>query len=97
MRKRSPRRRSRLQNASHAGDAMIAYMVAWTHLGKRELIDCDSQLLAGTIAVLLRESGREDVSVMEVPYEPDPEMAQRVWARIQARIAAEGVEMAVFR
>ena len=74
----------------------VAYMVAWTYRGQRELIDCDSEHLAGTIAVLLRESGREDVAVTQVPYEHDPEMAKRVWKRIAARIAAEGVERAVF-
>lgn len=74
----------------------VAYMVAWTYRGQRELIDCDSERLAGSIAALLSESGRTEVTVMEVPYAPDPEMAKRVWKRIAARIAAEGVERAVF-
>lgn len=74
----------------------VAYMIAWTYRGRRELIDCDSEHLAGTIAILLRESGREDVTVSETPYEPDPEMAKRVFKRITDRLAVEGVEMAVF-
>lgn len=74
----------------------VAYMVAWTYRGRRELIDCDSEHLAGTIAALLAESGRTEVTVMEVPYEHDPAMAKRVWKRLSERIAAEGVEMAVF-
>lgn len=76
--------------------ALVAYMVTWTYRGQRELIDCNSEQLAGTIAILLRESGREDVTVDEVPYEPDPEMAKRVRKRIAERLANEGVEMAVF-
>lgn len=74
----------------------MVYMVTWSYRGKRELIDCDSRELAGTIAVLLSESGRDNVMVTEVPYEPDPEMAKRVWKRIAERMATEGVEMAVF-
>lgn len=77
-------------------EELVAYMVAWTYRGRRELIDCDSAQLAGTIAAMLAESGRTEVTVMEVAYEPDPEMARRAWKRITERIAAEGVEMAVF-
>ena len=76
--------------------ACIAYMVTWTYRERRELIDCDSEHLAGTIAVLLRESGREDVAVTQVPYERDPEMTKRVFKRITDRLAVEGVELAVF-
>lgn len=74
----------------------VAYMVAWTYRGRRELIDCDSEHLAGTIAAMLVESGRTDVTVTRVPYQPDPEMAKRVYQRIAERLAVEGVEMAVF-
>lgn len=78
--------------------AGVCYMVTWTWFGRRHLIDCDTADLAGTIALLLSETGRQDVTVMEVPYEPpDPEMAARVRRRIAERLAAEGVEMAVFR
>lgn len=75
---------------------MVAYMVAWTYQNRRHLIDCDSQRLAGLIAALMSEAGRADVTVMEVPYEPDPEMAARVKCRIQDRIAGQGVDMAAF-
>ena len=75
---------------------VMAYMVAWRYGGRRHLIDCDSEHIAGMIAILLRESGRDDVTVTEVPYEPDPEMAKRVRKRIAERLANEGVEMAVF-
>lgn len=74
----------------------VAYVVTWTYRGRRELIDCDSDHMAGTIAMLLRESGREDVAVTQVPYERDPERAARVRKRIAERLAVEGVEMAVF-
>lgn len=76
--------------------AGVAYMVTWTYRGQRELIDCDSEHLAGTIAVLLRESGREDVAVTQVPYERDPERAARVRKRIAERLAGDGVDMGVF-
>lgn len=58
-------------------------MVTWTYRGHRELIDCDSEQLAGTIAVLLAEASRESVAVSEVEYEPDPEMKGRIWERLE--------------
>lgn len=75
----------------------VAYMVAWTYLGVRRLVDFDSESTVNAFTLLLAEApGREDIQVSRVPYQRDPEMAKRVWKRLAERIATEGVEMAVF-
>jgi len=72
-------------------DAVKAYMVTWRYMSRPYLVDFDSETMAESFALLLAEADRVDVKLTGVEYEPDPEMAKRVWARIEERIRGEAL------
>lgn len=67
------------------------WVISWQNRGARFVLDVDDEQDAHRIAVLLAESGREEVRIVRAELKADvpPETKERIWQRIEARIRAQ--------
>jgi hypothetical protein len=64
---------------------VTVWHIAWTHKGERYLLDVDTSGVAAVVGILLSETGRTDVKVIEREFEIDPDTQERIRTRVFAR------------
>lgn len=69
---------------------VTGWVVTWRYRSGWRVIDFSDEDTALRFAQGLAESNdREDVAITPIEYEPDPERAERIWNRLQDRLAHE--------